>query len=113
MYKYIISITIIILIIVSLSFSKDIETEPSLSYTDIPQNMQLYARDGQDSSYVIFEGQVETEGYDSIYVEVYKNGTSYDRLSNEYGSVYNGAFIRNNRGLAMLSFDDVFINEFK
>lgn len=80
MYKYV--IVIIILIIVSLSFGKNTETNPSLSYYDIPQNMQLYARDGEDSSYVIFEGKVETEGYDSIYVEVYKNGTSYDRLSN-------------------------------
>ncbi|MEO8663879.1 MAG: sialate O-acetylesterase [Ignavibacteria bacterium] len=39
-----------------------------------PVTMQLFARESDDSADVIFSGSVNSKGYDSIYVELYRDG---------------------------------------
>ena len=51
-------------------------------FNEIPSNLQLFPRDSQDSSEVIISGHVNTLGYDTIFVEVYKN----NQLSKLYKS---------------------------
>lgn len=45
----------------------------NIIFSEIPENLQLFPRDSQDSSEVIISGNVTTLGYDTIFVEVYKN----------------------------------------
>jgi hypothetical protein len=57
----------------------------NIVYNEIPANLQLYPRDMQDSSEVIISGHVETLGYDTIMVELYKN----NQVSKVYKSYLN------------------------
>jgi len=48
---------------------------PVVVFYDKPVNMQLYQRDSDDSATVTISGQVSSLGYDSVYVELYRNDT--------------------------------------
>ncbi len=56
-------------------------TAVSVSYSQLPRNLQFFARDVNDSANVIFSGTVLTSGYDSIYLETYKNNILWKRKS--------------------------------
>lgn len=49
---------------------------PSLANTIKPVDLQLYARDSDDSATVTISGDLSPTGYDSIFVRMYKNGSS-------------------------------------
>ncbi len=51
------------------------------TYSLAPRNLQFFGRDTQDSSNVIFAGSLSTSGYDSIFLEVYKNNILIKRKS--------------------------------
>ncbi len=49
-----------------------------------PRNLQFFARDSQDSSVVQFTGNLSTAGYDSVFLEVYKNNVLWKRKSSKF-----------------------------
>lgn len=51
------------------------------TFSDFPRTYQLYARDSQDSAYVTYSGTINVTGYDSVYMEVYRNTTLWKRKS--------------------------------
>ncbi|MBX7043337.1 MAG: hypothetical protein K1X85_10595 [Ignavibacteria bacterium] len=54
-----------------------------LSYYELPRNLQFYARDEDDSAFVRYSGLLSTSGYDSVYIEVYRNNVLWKRKSNK------------------------------
>ncbi|MBK8550714.1 MAG: hypothetical protein IPL53_06495 [Ignavibacteria bacterium] len=50
-------------------------------FTQSPRNLQFFARDFQDSAVVPFAGNVSSSGFDSIYLEVYRNNFLWNRKS--------------------------------
>lgn len=50
-----------------------------LNYNQSPRTLQFYARDSQDSANVLFSGSVLTTGFDSMYVETYRNNLLWKR----------------------------------
>jgi len=46
---------------------------------NFPRNLQLYARDNFDSAEVTNSGKINTAGYDSVYMEVFKNASVWKR----------------------------------
>ncbi len=50
---------------------------------NFPRNLQLYARDNFDSAEVTYSGKINTAGYDSVYVEVFKNASVWNRKSSK------------------------------
>lgn len=50
-----------------------------INYTECPRNLQFFARDNQDSAEVRFAGSLLTLGYDSMYLEVYRNNSLHKR----------------------------------
>ncbi|MEO8447738.1 MAG: sialate O-acetylesterase [bacterium] len=52
----------------------------TVQYHSIPNSLQLYPRNSQDSAAVVFSGDVLTTGFDSISVEKYKNNILISRL---------------------------------
>ncbi|MEO6695627.1 MAG: sialate O-acetylesterase [Ignavibacteria bacterium] len=57
------------------------ESSIVINYKQQPQKLQLFPRDNQDSSNVTFAGDVLTSGFDSVYIEVYKNNVLWKRKS--------------------------------
>ena len=55
----------------------------SVSYYSLPRNLQFFARDSQDSAFINYTGTLFTSGYDSIYVEVFRNNVFQKRKSNK------------------------------
>jgi len=51
------------------------------TFSDFPRTYQLYARDTQDSAFVTYSGTINVTGYDSVYMEVYRNSTLWKRRS--------------------------------
>ena len=71
-------ILIFILIIIAgniPSYGRDV------NFTSIPKDFQLYPRDAQDSCAVVIRGIVQTPGYDSIRVVIYKNEQFWREIS--------------------------------
>jgi hypothetical protein len=54
---------------------------PDSIYTAIPKHLQFYARDYDDSATASISGIYSNEGYDSMYVKVFKNGSEISRVS--------------------------------
>jgi len=54
-----------------------------VSYNNLPRNLQFFARDSQDSALVSYSGSLFTSGYDSIFVEVFRNNILWRRKSNK------------------------------
>ncbi|MBS1518220.1 MAG: hypothetical protein JSS91_09040 [Bacteroidetes bacterium] len=67
-------------------------TEITSTYTlsDFPRNLQFFARDSQDSAEVKYSGSVNLTGYDSVYMEVYKNTSLWKRKSSKL--IYTNGF---------------------
>ncbi len=50
-------------------------------YDTIPSDLQFFGRDSQDSATIIVSGKLLTPGYDSVLVEVFKNGSLFSKQS--------------------------------
>jgi PKD repeat protein len=50
-----------------------ISTAQTVTYSNLPRHLQFFARDGQDSSVVSVSGTINTTGYDSLYIKLYKS----------------------------------------
>lgn len=50
-------------------------------FSSEPRTLQLFARDNNDSALVSYKGTLFTPGYDSVYLEVYKNSSLWKRKS--------------------------------
>lgn len=59
----------------------------SVVFFQTPRNLQFFARDVQDSAIVPFNGNIYTTGYDSIYLEIYRNNILWNRRSSKL--IYN------------------------
>ena len=59
----------------------NVDNSSTLSFTEKPRNLQFYARDNNDSAEVKFSGILYLPGYDSAYVEVYRNNVLWKRKS--------------------------------
>jgi len=59
--------------------SADIEV-PAVQFDRLPAKLQLYPRDNQDSAVVQISGTINSTGYDSIYVIVYKNNLFINKI---------------------------------
>lgn len=57
----------------SVNSSGNSTTAVSITYSVKPKKLQLFARDNQDSAAVTYSGKVNSSGYDSMYLEMYKN----------------------------------------
>jgi len=51
------------------------------TFSRIPAPMQFFARNGDDSATVDIEGTLRLEGYDSIYVQISRNGIPWRQLT--------------------------------
>lgn len=60
-------------------------TQPGFSqwitYENLPSRLQLFPRDEQDSARVWISGTVDTTGFDSIIVKIYRTGDIWKRMS--------------------------------
>lgn len=54
-----------------------------VTYSQLPRNLQFFARDNEDSANVVFSGNLYTAGFDSAYIEVYKNNVIWKRKSSK------------------------------
>ncbi|MBE7173912.1 MAG: PKD domain-containing protein [Williamsia sp.] len=63
---------LITLFLSSCIFFADAQTI-SVSYGSLPNHLQFFARDNQDSSVVLVNGVISSTGYDSIYLKLYKS----------------------------------------
>ena len=54
-----------------------------ISYTNLPRTLQFFARDTQDSALVSYTGTLSTTGYDSVFIEVYRNNLLWKRKSSK------------------------------
>ncbi len=54
-----------------------------VSYQSLPRNLQFFARDLNDSALVTYSGTLSTAGYDSVFVEVFRNNILWNRKSNK------------------------------
>ncbi|HMS64781.1 MAG TPA: sialate O-acetylesterase, partial [Ignavibacteria bacterium] len=93
---------LLIIVLIFLSFLNNIRAQSVLNakiltqsdlteavvYSQLPRNLQFYARDNNDSANVTFAGKLNTIGFDSVYVEVYKNNLLWKRNSAKLN--YNG-----------------------
>jgi Carbohydrate esterase, sialic acid-specific acetylesterase len=52
-------------------------------FSQSPRNLQFFARDIQDSADVTFDGSLFTAGFDSVYLEVYRNNILWKRKSSK------------------------------
>ena len=50
-------------------------------FSQVPQPLQFYARDTSDSAVVPIAGKIVSTGYDSIFVEIYRNGVPWQRTA--------------------------------
>lgn len=50
-----------------------------VTYYDSPRNLQFFARDNSDSALVTYSGRISTAGYDSVYIEVFRNNSLWKR----------------------------------
>ena len=53
--------------------------KPDSTFTSIPAKLQLYPRENNDSAVVRIEGTIYRQGYDSMYVQGFRNGTLFYR----------------------------------
>lgn len=51
----------------------------SVTYYQIPKQLHFFARDEQDSAEVIFRGKINSNGYDSMYLDMFKNNVYVKR----------------------------------
>jgi hypothetical protein len=66
------------------SFSKQGEVNSAvISYSSQPRNLQFFARDTQDSALVSYSGTLISTGYDSVYIEVFRNNVFWKRKSSK------------------------------
>jgi hypothetical protein len=79
------SFTILVTVLSLLpSFSKQGEVNSAVvSYSSQPRNLQFFARDSQDSALVSYSGTLIATGYDSVYIEVYRNNAFWKRKSSK------------------------------
>ncbi len=66
------------------SFARNIsraKITSSLVFYQAPRNLQFFARDNQDSANVPISGNTDIAGFDSVYLEVYKNNILWKRKS--------------------------------
>ncbi|MEO8666664.1 MAG: hypothetical protein ABI462_14315, partial [Ignavibacteria bacterium] len=70
------SLAILIIFFTVLSISSQ-----TVKYNNVPADLQLYPRNVQDTGNVIFNGEVQTVGYDSMYIEMFKNEVFQSRRS--------------------------------
>ncbi len=76
-------------ILILLSLSSNVLADDTLisdnssviSFTEQPRNLQFFARDSFDSAEVKYSGILHLPGYDSVYVEVYRNNVLWKRNS--------------------------------
>src|ERR1041385_4368325 len=54
---------------------------PDTTFSSLPLHLQFYARDAQDSATIPIAGRLPALGFDSVVVEVSKDGTSYKRIA--------------------------------
>ncbi|MEZ4691608.1 MAG: hypothetical protein R3A12_16185 [Ignavibacteria bacterium] len=59
----------------------NIDNSSALIFSEQPRNLRFYARDNYDSSEVKYSGILYLPGYDSVFVEVYRNNTLWKRKS--------------------------------
>ncbi|HMQ69871.1 MAG TPA: sialate O-acetylesterase [Ignavibacteria bacterium] len=57
------------------------DNSSALIFSEKPRNLQFFARDNYDSSEVKYSGILYLPGYDSVFVEVYRNNTLWKRNS--------------------------------
>lgn len=72
---------VIILIITFSSLLFADGSAQTINYSQFPRNLQFFARDIQDSASVTYAGTLTSAGYDSIYIELYKNNVYQNRKS--------------------------------
>lgn len=69
-----------VFIVLTIFSSSDLFSQ-TVRYNSVPVNLQFFPRNAQDSGTVTFSGDVQTAGYDSISVELYKNAVLTSRKS--------------------------------
>jgi len=67
------------------SFTTTTPSAATIVYYDRPYNYQLYTRSGGNTATVTLSGQIQTTGYDSMYVELYRG----DSLQSRAGQILN------------------------
>ncbi len=70
-----------VLIILPSAFVQSGAEANVITYTNLPRTLQFFARDSQDSALVTYSGSLFTSGYDSAYIEVYRNNLLWKRRS--------------------------------
>jgi hypothetical protein len=71
--------------------SKKTNSNEVVTYSQLPRNLQFFARDIQDSANVVFSGNLYTAGFDSAYIEVYKNNALWKRKSSRLNYISGNA----------------------
>lgn len=51
----------------------------SVTYYQVPKQLHFFARDQQDSAEVVFRGKINSNGYDSMYLDLFKNNAYIKR----------------------------------
>ena len=64
-----------------LCFTALLNGQVDVSFAALPKTYQLYPRNNQNEAVVTISGSVLEEGRDSIFVDVYRNGTIFTQLS--------------------------------
>ena len=64
-----------------LCFTALLNGQVDVSFAALPKTYQLYPRNNQNEAVVTISGSVLEEGRDSIFVNVYRNGTIFTQLS--------------------------------
>lgn len=63
----------------------------TITYTSQPRTFQFFARDSQDSALITYSGTVLTAGYDSVFIEVYRNNLLWSRKNSKLNYVSGSA----------------------
>jgi len=66
---------------VNLNISEFSNLSATITFNQLPRNLQFFARDNQDSSLITYSGTLYTTGYDSVYMELFKNNVYQKRKS--------------------------------